>query len=136
VLSLPLQRRRITLNPGPFDDDPLSLTSAGSSTCVDGGDLGPDLRARQALLGLALDARALGMARMRAHWYSTDSRPAWASSVLRAAPWSPSAGDLAVRRIHSFLVSQLDAVRGGDQLRFAVPSIFLPSASTCSFNER
>jgi hypothetical protein len=136
VLSLPLQRRRIVLSPSPLDDDPLSLTSKGVATCADQGDLPPELRARQALIDLALDARALGMARMRAHWFDRDSRPAWAASVLRVAPWSPVAGESAVRRIRSFLVSQLDAVRGGDQLRFAVPSIFLPSASTCSFSER
>src|SRR3954468_812260 len=136
VLSLPLQRRRIVVSPSPLDDDPLSLTSNGVATCAEHGDLPPELRARQGLIDLALDARALGMARMRAHWFDRDSRPGWANSVLGAAPWSTVPGDLAVRRIRAFLVSQLDAVRGGDQLRFAVPSIFLPSASSCSFSER
>jgi hypothetical protein len=136
VLSLPLQRRRIVLSPSPFDDDPLSLTSGGSVACAAHGDLPADLKARQRLLDLALDARALGMARMRARWFTTSGRPAWASSVLEVAPWSPASGDLAVDRIRAFLASQLDAVRGGDQLRFAVPSIFLPSASTCSLSER
>lgn len=136
VLSMPLQRRRIVLGPSPFDDDPLSLTTKSTSTCVERDNLDPELRARQDLLDLALDSRALGLARMRARWFATDSRPAWASSVLGAAPWSPVPGELAVRRIRAYLVSQLDAVRGGDQLRFGVPSIFLPSASSCSFSER
>ena len=34
VLSMPLQRRRVTLNPSPFDDDPLILASENTSTCV------------------------------------------------------------------------------------------------------
>lgn len=136
VLSMPLQRRRVVLGPSPFDDDPLSLATKSTSTCVERDDLAPELQARQELLDLALDSRALGLARMRARWFASDSRPAWASSVLGAAPWSPVPGDLAVRRIRAFLVSQLDAVRGGDQLRFGVPSIFLPSTSSCSFSER
>lgn len=136
ALSMPLQRRRIVLSPSPFDDDPLSLTSGRAVTCATHGDLPPELRARQRLLDLALDARALGMARMRARWFTPDGRPAWASSVLGAAPWSAAPGELAVHRIRAFLGSQLDAVRGADQLRFSVPSIFFPSASTCSFSER
>lgn len=136
VLTMPLQRRRIVLGPSPFDDDPLTLTTKRTSTCGVRDDLDPELRARQDLLDLALDSRALGLARMRAHWFAADSRPAWASSVLGAGPWSPVPGELAVRRIRAFLVSQLDAVRGGDQLRFGVPSIFLPSTSSCSFSER
>src|SRR5204862_1646862 len=35
VLSMPLQRRRIVLGPSPFDDDPLSLTTKRTSTCVE-----------------------------------------------------------------------------------------------------
>ena len=135
VLSMPLQRRRVALAPSPFDDDPLSLTNNKLRACAPHGDLAPEVRARQTLLDLALDARALGMARMRARWFS-DNRPAWASSVLGAAPYAPAAGELAVLRVRAMLVSQLDAGRSGDQLRVAVPSIFFPSASTCSFSER
>ncbi|HKW08924.1 MAG TPA: hypothetical protein VJO33_01010 [Gemmatimonadaceae bacterium] len=136
VLSVQLPRRRITLSPSLFDDDPLRLTSKGPTVCADLGALGPELRARQSLLDMALDARALGLVRMRARWFALDGRPGWASSVLGVAPWSPALGDLAVKRVRAALVSQLDAARGGDQLRFALPSIFRPSASTCSLSER
>ena len=136
ILTMPLSRRRIALAPSLFDDDPISLTNPAAAICAEHGALAPELRARQALLDLALDARALGLARARAGWFSTDARPAWANSVLGAAPWSPVAGELAVRRIRAALVGQLDAARGGDQLRFATPSIFRPSASTCSLSER
>lgn len=136
ILSVPLPRRRISINPTLFDDDPLSLTSAGPVICADLGALAPELRARQALLDMSLDARALGIVRVRARWFTLDNRPAWASSMLGAAPWSPSIGELVVRRVRASLVGQLDAARGGDQLRFAVPSIFRPSASTCSLSER
>src|SRR5437868_2074251 len=136
VLSMPLSRRRIALTPSLFDDDPISLTNPEAAICADHAGLAPELRARQSLLDLALDARALGLARIRAGWFSLETRPAWASSILGAAPWSPVTGQLAVRRIRAALVGQLDAPRGGDQLRFATPSIFRPSASTCSLSER
>ena len=136
VLSMPLSRRRIALTPSLFDDDPISLTNPEAAICADHAALAPELRARQSLLDLALDARALGLARIRAGWFSLETRPAWASSILGAAPWSPVTGQLAVRRIRAALVGQLDAARGGDQLRFATPSIFRPSAPTCSLSER
>jgi hypothetical protein len=41
-----------------------------------------------------------------------------------------------VRRVRANLVGQLDTARGGDQLRFATPSIFRPSSSACSLSER
>lgn len=136
ILSVPLPRRRIALNPSLFDDDPLSLTSKGPAICADHGAQAPELRTRQSLLDMALDARALGIVRMRARWFAADERPAWASSLLGVAPWSPAVGELVVRRVRANLVGQLDAARGGDQLRFATPSIFRPSASSCSFSER
>jgi hypothetical protein len=134
ILSVPLPRRRIAVNPSLFDDDPLSLTSKGPAICADHG--APELRARQTLLDMALDARALGIVRMRARWFASDARPAWASSILGVAPWSPAIGESLVRRVRANLLGQLDAARGGDQLRFATPSIFRPSASSCSFSER
>ena len=136
ILTVPLPRRRISLNPSLFDDDPLSLTNTGPAICADRTSLAPELRARQALLEMSLDARALGLLRMRARWFRLDNRPAWASSILGAPPYSPTIGELAVRRVRANLVGQLDAARGGDQLRFATPSIFRPTASTCSLSER
>ena len=136
ILSVPLPRRRISLNPSLFDDDPLRLTTTGPAMCADIGSLAPELRARQTLLEMSLDARALGIVRMRARWFTRENRPAWASSILGAAPYSPTIGEGAVRRVRASLVGQLDATRGGDQLRFATPSIFRPSSSTCSLSER
>ena len=136
ILTVPLPRRRISLNPSLFDDDPISLTSTGPAICANRGALSPELRARQALLDMSLDARALGILRMRARWFVPENRPAWASSILGVAPYSPTIGDLAVRRVRANLVGQLAAARGGDQLRFATPSIFRPSASSCSLSER
>ena len=136
ILSVPLPRRRISLSPSLFDDDPLSLTSSGPAMCADRGSLSPELRSRQSLLDMSLDARALGLVRMRARWFTLDNRPAWASSILGAPPFSPTTGDFVVRRVRANLVGQLDAARGGDQLRFATPSIFRPSVSTCSLSDR
>ena len=136
ILSVPLPRRRVSLNPSLFDDDPLRLTTTGPAMCADIASLAPELRARQTLLEMSLDARALGIVRMRARWFTIENRPAWASSILGAAPYSPSIGESAVRRVRANLVGQLDATRGGDQLRFATPSIFRPSSSTCSLSER
>src|SRR5689334_11060017 len=136
VLSVPLPRRRIALNPSVFDEDPLGLTSNAAASCADHGSLAPELRARQNLMEMALDARALGIVKMRARWFASDARPAWANSILGVAPWSPSVGDFAIRRVRANLVAQLEAARGGDQLRFATPSIFRPSVSSCSLSER
>jgi hypothetical protein len=136
VLTMPLPRRRISLAPSRFDDDPLSLTSKSTALCGDRSALTSEVRARQELLDRALDARAFGIARMRARWFAVDSRPAWASSLLQAAPWSTVPGELAVRRIRALLAGQLEAARGSDQLRFATPSIFRPGASTCALSER
>lgn len=136
ILSVPLPRRRISLNPSLFDDDPLSLTNTGPAMCADRASLAPELRARQALLEMSLDARALGLLRMRARWFTLDNRPTWASSILGAPPYSPTIGELAARRVRANLVGQLDAARGGDQFRFVTPSIFRPTASTCSLSER
>jgi hypothetical protein len=137
ALTLSPGRRRLAPPTGFFADDPLGLTTQGVAICVaDGAELAPELRARERLLDLALDARALGIARMRARWFPAAHRPAWASSILEEAPWSATPGEQAVRRIRAGLVAQLDASRGGDQLRFATPSIFRPSASTCSLSER
>jgi hypothetical protein len=137
ALTLSPGRRRVMSTSGFFDDDPLSLTSEDVGLCAAGdAQLAPELRAREALLDLALDARALGIARMRARWIPPAQRPGWANSVLEQAPWSPAPGEQAIRRVRAALVAQLDATRGGDQLRFATPSIFRPSASSCSFSER
>lgn len=137
ALTLSPGRRRLTAPPGLFDEDPLSLTSQDVAICTaGGGQLAPEVRAREALLDLALDARALGLARMRARWFPPTHRPAWASSVLEEAPWAAGPGEQAVLRIRAALVTQLDASRGGDQLRFATPSIFRTSTSSCSLSER
>jgi hypothetical protein len=137
ALTLSPGRRRLAASAGFFDEDPLSLTKQDVAICTSGGaELAPELRAREALLDLALDARALGIARIRARWFGEARRPAWAHSILDEAPWSPAPGDEAVHRIRAALVAQLDASRGGDQLRFATPSIFRPSASSCSLSER
>jgi len=136
-LTLLPGRRRVTPPSKLFDDDPLSLTSEDVAICsANAAQLAPELRAREALLDLALDARALGIARMHARWYPVAQRPGWANSVLEEAPWSAEPGVQAVRRIRAGLVAQLDASRGGDQLRFATPSIFRPSVSSCSLSER
>lgn len=137
ALTLVPQRRRLTAPTGFFADESLDMTKEDVAICAaDGAQLPPELRAREALLDLALDARALGIARMRARWFPMSRRPAWASSVLEEAPWSAAPGEQVVQRIRAALVAQLDASHGGDQLRFATPSIFRASASTCSLSER
>ena len=137
ALTLMPGRRRLATSNGLFEDDPLGLANMDVELCADGAaELPPELRARESLLDLALDARALGIARMRARWWAAAQRPAWAHSVLEEAPWSPVPGEQTVRRIRAALVAQLEASRGSDQLRFATPSIFRTSASSCALSER
>lgn len=129
-------RRRIGDAPRLFDDESRLSRTEVFICAGDGSSWAPELRVRQMLLDLALDSRALGLARVRARYFFPAGRPAWASSLLAAAPWAPAEGAKAVRRIRASLAAQLDADRAGDQLRFATPSIFRSSASSCSLSER
>src|SRR5262249_24007604 len=96
-------RRRMGDTPRLFaDESRLSLTEV--SICAgDGSSWAPELRVRQMLLDLALDSRALGLARTRARYYFPVGRPAWASSLLGVAPWAPEEGAKAVRRVRAML---------------------------------
>ena len=87
------------------------------------------------LLGMALDARALGIARLRARYYPISVRPAWVNSILGVAPWAPEEGEAAIRRIRSSLAAQLDADRAAEQLRFGAPAIFRSASLGCSLSE-
>jgi hypothetical protein len=65
-------------------------------------------RARIALAQLAAESRARGMLRARAELYPENARPAWAESLLGAAPWSPEPGQDAVRRVAAVILSRLE----------------------------
>lgn len=78
------------------------------------------------LAWLALDARARGIVRARAHWYRGTHRPAWAHAVLEIAPWSPSLADDAVRRTRAQLLTQL---RAGNDLSEVFDLGQLPTVS-------
>lgn len=99
--------------------------------CVQVPAHAPDaLRTRAALIDLALDARARGIARMRAGWYPEARRPAWAHGVLDEAPWSRVAGEQVVRRIRAGLVAQLTS--GGEPPFAQTFPSFRVSAQNCS----
>ena len=138
VLTLPAPRRRYAgAFSRLFDDDALRLTRDESAICAaEEASWAPELRVRQMLLDLALDSRALGIARLRARYYPTTGRPAWVNSVLGIAPWSPSQGEEVVRRIRATVAAQLDMDRAADQLRFATPSIFGAGTASCSLGAR
>jgi hypothetical protein len=138
VLTLPAPRRRYAgAFSRLFDDDALRLTSDESTICAaEEASWAPELRVRQMLLDLALDSRALGIARMRARYYPPAGRPAWVNGILGIAPWAPSQGVEAVRRIRATVAAQLDMDRAADQLRFATPSIFGAGTSSCSLAGR
>jgi hypothetical protein len=137
VLTLPAPRRRYGATMSRlFGDDALGITSGGTTLCAaHGASWAPELRVRQMLLDLALDSRALGIARTRARYYPQNARPAWVNSVLGTAPWAAAEGEDAVRRIRALVAAQLDVDRAADQLRFATPSIFGSSASSCSLGD-
>lgn len=100
--------------------------------CVDvPNDADEALRTRAALLDLALDARALGIARMRAGWYPETRRPAWARAVLDEAPWSPAEGQRVVRRIRAGLAAQLETAADTGPFERTFPT-FRAATSDCS----
>lgn len=129
----PPRRRGMSGSSRLLDDNALRFAAREAALCAtDAASWAPELRTRQMLLDLALDARALGIARLRARYYPEPGRPAWANSVLGFAPWSPRQGEDAVRRIRASLATQLDTDRAGDQLRFATPAIFGSSDAGCA----
>jgi hypothetical protein len=101
--------------------------------CASGANAwSPGVRDRRALLELVLDARARGIARRWAMWYSASSRPAWASSVMGVSPYAPDTGDRFVRRIREALVWELES--GADPGERLVPALalFHGSGSDCA----
>ena len=136
VLSMSPPRRRYFGSSRLFADDPMRFGAPAPAICgADGSMSTPALQDRQMLLGMALDARALGIARLRARYYPISVRPAWVNSILGVAPWAPEEGEAAIRRIRSSLVAQLDADRAAEQLRFGAPAIFRSASLGCSLSE-
>jgi len=136
ALTVSVPRRRYGRAARLLDDGALRLTASEAALCENAeSSWAPELKVRQMLLDLALDSRALGIARLRAMYYPDDSRPAWAKSVLGRSPWAPKIGDDAVRRIRDLLAMQVDADRA-DQLRFATPTIFRPEVTRCDGEAR
>ena len=136
ALTVSVPRRRYGRAARLLDDGALGLTASEAVLCENTeSSWAPELKVRQMLLDLALDSRALGIARLRAMYYPDDSRPAWAKSVLGLSPWAPKVGDDAVNRIRDLLAIQVDADRA-DQLRFATPTIFRPAATRCDGEAR
>jgi hypothetical protein len=139
VLRVPLARARLAPMQRFFGDDDALFATGEAALCspVSRGDSDvPELRWRQAMLDLALDARARGIARLRARYFADESRPSWARSVIGIPPSSPQEGERVIRRIRNALAMQLDADPAGDQLRFEMPSIFRPNASSCVASDR
>lgn len=115
-----------------------SLAADPSDACLMGQDAGrgAEARAREALLDLAVEARARGAALRVAHYYRNADAPAWVHSVEGQAPWSPAEGEAMVSRLRGGLVREL--VNSGADQGFAppVPAIFRSSAASCSVSER
>lgn len=102
-----------TLSFAPPTEFALCTSVAGAWT--------PGVRARRELLDLALEARARGIARRWAQWYSPGSRPAWASSMLGVMPYDQRTGERFVSRLRGSLVWELES--GGDPGELLVPAL-------------
>ncbi|HKO15549.1 MAG TPA: hypothetical protein VJU87_04880 [Gemmatimonadaceae bacterium] len=134
VLGAPFARVRVSHGSGFFPDPEMLLAAGDASLCSVESPSSPQLRMRQMLLDMALDARARGIARARARYYGEAWRPAWARSVLQSPPWSAEPGEQMVRRIRAVLAAQLESAATSDQLVFPTLSIFRTTASSCSSN--
>jgi hypothetical protein len=97
-------------------------------------DESPELRARQSLLMIAIDARAHGMAvrRARFRFHPWGARPTWANSVLGVPPYAAAAGDRVVAGLRSAIVSALTTTLSDQGVMPVVPPIFRSSAANCS----
>ncbi|HEY9229878.1 MAG TPA: hypothetical protein VIP11_24720, partial [Gemmatimonadaceae bacterium] len=87
-------------------------------------DDSPEVRARENLLMLAVDARAAGVAARRARYRYAGMSADWANSVLGTVPWSPEAGDRLRESIRTAIVGELTASMGDQGLVPFVPSVF------------
>lgn len=132
ALATPAPRRIGRLEPRvvPLGSEALAATDW---SCGPRRASSADEGARDALVAMALDARARGLAKHWAAQYATEQRPAWAWSVLGDAPWSPALGEELVARVRSRLTASAThrglTVNGGPGA--SAPAIF-GSGSACS----
>lgn len=108
-----------------------SLPSAPVRICLADDD--PEMRERANLLMLAVDARARGIARRRAHYRpSMLGRAEWANSVLARAPWSTDEGERVVDGLRASIVNELTIALPDQGVLPVVPAIFRSSDASCS----
>jgi hypothetical protein len=129
VLEIPLSAIRAAELTGVTDRRGAGFPVPMFACRSDGRGVGRRVAARDRLLELAVESRAMGTATRHARWYSFDRRPAWARSLLREAPWSGAEGERLVGQLRgAFRLAIRD--QGLAQLGFApiVPAPFTSAA--------
>ena len=88
---------------------------------------------RANLLMLAVDARARGIARRRAHYRpSMLGKSEWANSVLALPPWSRDDGERVIESLRTSIVNELTTALPDQGVLPVVPAIFRSSDASCS----
>lgn len=109
VLDIPLPRHG-GLWAAATNDLPIVTVGGGAKLCSPSDEIwSPEIRSRQMLLQLALDARSRGVVLRWARWIPDAHRPAWALSALGSAPWSAEEGERMVRKVRALLATQLES---------------------------
>jgi hypothetical protein len=82
---------------------------------------------------LAVDARARGIVRRRAHYRpALASQPRSAGSVVAVSPWTGEAGERLVETLRSTIVTELTTALPDQGVLPVVPAIFRSSDESCS----
>lgn len=105
-----------------------------ASLCV--GTASPELKARDQLLSLTLDARARGAAVRRARYWPPSRRSEWVNGALGLPPYDTRAADAYVAAIRNALVAELRGASADYGVVPAVPASFRSSAASCSIIAR
>jgi hypothetical protein len=123
VLALPIGDVDVATDPPPAFS-PLVSADVAPACLVASGRKARPARARDALITMAVDSRARGLASRQAKQYDRETRPEWAKSLLHEAPWADEMGERAVARMRAAVRMTLarDAL---DVLGFS-PTVPLP----------
>ncbi|HVX41164.1 MAG TPA: hypothetical protein VHB25_16475 [Gemmatimonadaceae bacterium] len=133
VLDTPVPWRAVTAATAAGAEDDAASWDGGAlpaAVCTPNDD--GDMRARRALIAMAVEARARGIAKHWARRRLARAPAEWASSLLGVPPWAPGDGAPVVAELRDAIARAVVGSPENQGVVPAVPPIFRSSASNCS----
>ncbi len=112
------------------------LAAAPIPAAVCTPDDGPEMRARRALVAMAIDARARGVAERWARHRGAGPAVDWANGLLGVAPWSPENGAPMLDALRDAITRAVVESPAAHGVVPVVPPIFRSNAASCSLIDR